>query len=70
MRLRPVFILQLGANVAGIVFIIGSLHLLYVNTTLLPQALRPPLWRRLALVVMALFYGVFVAMWMRQIWGH
>ncbi|MGI9079182.1 MAG: Nramp family divalent metal transporter [Gemmatimonadaceae bacterium] len=70
LRLRPVFILQLGANVAGIVFMIGSVHLLYVNTTLLPLALRPPLWRRAALVAMAVFYGVFVTLWMRQLLGR
>src|SRR6185369_5533671 len=50
-------LLSLSANMAGIVFIISSLHLLYVNTRLLPVALRPPLWRRLALVALAVFYG-------------
>jgi hypothetical protein len=45
---------------AGIVFIISSLHLLYVNTRLLPVELRPPMWRRLALVALSLFYGFFL----------
>lgn len=45
---------------AGIVFIFSSLHLLYVNTRLLPIELRPPLWRRCALVALALFYGLFL----------
>jgi len=40
-----------------------SLHVLYVNTRLLPMELRPPLWRRAALIFMALFYGAFVALW-------
>jgi len=59
----PIILLQLSANMAGIVFIIASLHLLYLNTTLLPVELRPPLWRRVALVAMALFYGLFAALW-------
>jgi hypothetical protein len=64
---QPIVLLQLGANMAGIVFIIASLHLLYVNTTLLPAPLRPPLWRRAALVATALFYGAFVALWVRSV---
>jgi hypothetical protein len=59
---QPFFLLQIGANVAGFVFIVASLHLLYINTRLLPVELRPPLWRRAALVLMALFYAVFVSL--------
>ena len=47
---QPIILLQLGANVAGVVLIVSSLHLLYVNTRLLPAELRPPAWRRVALV--------------------
>lgn len=47
---------------AGAVFVVASLHLLYINTTLLPTELRPPAWRRAALVTMALFYGFFVTL--------
>src|ERR1044072_2526932 len=61
---QPIILLALSANMVGIVFIISSLHLLYVNTRLLPVALRPPLWRRLALVALALFYGLFLTMWL------
>ena len=61
---KPIILLQIGANMAGIVFIITSLHLLYVNTTLLPREIRPPLWRRIGLVAVALFYGVFVGLWL------
>jgi len=61
---QPIILLALSANMAGIVFIISSLHLLYVNTRLLPVALRPPLWRRLALVALSLFYGMFLTMWL------
>jgi hypothetical protein len=64
MRLtQPIILLALGANMAGIVFIISSIHLLYVNTRLLPVELRPPMWRRAALVALALFYGFFLTMW-------
>jgi hypothetical protein len=61
---QPIVLLQLAANVAGFVMAFASLHLLRVNTTLLPEALRPPLWRRAALVLMAVFYGSFVWLWL------
>ena len=61
---QPIILLSLSANMAGIVFIISSIHLLYVNTRLLPVELRPPMWRRLALVALALFYGMFLTMWL------
>jgi hypothetical protein len=63
MRLaQPIVLLQLGANVAGAIFVIAAPHLLYINTRLLPPHVRPPMWRRVALVVMTLFYGFFVAL--------
>jgi hypothetical protein len=62
---QPIVLLQLGANVASAVLAIASLHLLYVNTRLLPRELRPPTWRRLALVGMSLFYGIFVVLSVR-----
>ena len=64
---QPIVLLQLGANVAGVVMVIASLHILRVNTTLLPPELRPPLWRRVMLVAMALFYGLFVALWLSTV---
>ncbi|GIW52032.1 MAG: iron transporter [Gemmatimonadales bacterium] len=68
MRLtQPIVLLQLGANMAGIVFVIASLHLLYVNTRLLPEEIRPPLWRRIALVGTAFFYGSFVTLWLTSL---
>lgn len=62
---QPIFLLQVAANVSGVVFVIASLHLLYVNTHLLPEHVRPPMWRRVGLVMVALFYGAFVTMWVR-----
>ena len=61
---QPIVLLALSANMAGIVFIISALHVLYVNTRLLPLELRPPMWRRLALIALAAFYGLFLAMWL------
>jgi hypothetical protein len=61
---QPIILLQLGANVAGTVLMIASLHILWVNTRLLPPPLRPPLWRRAALLLMAAFYGFFVYLWL------
>jgi hypothetical protein len=58
----PHLLLKIGANIAGIVFIVASLHVLYVNTRLLPRELRPPAWRRAALVAMVGFYGFFVVL--------
>jgi hypothetical protein len=59
---QPIFLLKLGANVAAVILVVASLHLLYINTRLLPPHVRPPMWRRAALVAMALFYGFFVAL--------
>src|SRR6185312_7605550 len=57
---QPVVLLQISANVAGVVFVIAPIQVLYLNTHLLPPELRPPLWRRVALVAMTVFYGFFV----------
>jgi hypothetical protein len=44
---------------------VSGIHVLYINTTMLPEEIRPPMWRRIALVAMSLFYGAFVIMWLR-----
>jgi hypothetical protein len=59
---QPIVLLKISANVAGAIFVIASLHVLYVNTRLLPPHVRPPLWRRATLVAMALFYAFFVGL--------
>jgi hypothetical protein len=66
LKLPPMALLQMGANIAGLVFIIASLHVLYLNTRVLPEPLRPPMWRRAALVAMALFYAFFVQLVVRS----
>ena len=57
---QPIILLQVAANVAGVVFVVATLHLLYINTRLLPQAVRPSPARCAVLVAMSLFYGFFV----------
>jgi hypothetical protein len=64
---QPIVLLQLGANVASLVLALASLHLLYLNTQLLPPALRPSWWRRASLVGMAAFYGFFVVLSIRAL---
>lgn len=59
---QPILLVQISANVGGIVFVIAGLHLLYVNTRLLPAPLRPGLGPRLGLVALVLFYGFFSTM--------
>lgn len=65
----PIVLLQISANVAGGIFVIAALHVLYINTRLLPLALRPSTGRRLALVAMALFYGFFVTLSLARLIG-
>ncbi|HET9467112.1 MAG TPA: Nramp family divalent metal transporter [Vicinamibacterales bacterium] len=64
---QPILLIMLAANVASLVFTIASIHLLYVNTRLLPLELRPPYWRRAVLVLMSLFYGFFTFLSLRAL---
>jgi hypothetical protein len=64
---QPAVLLMLAGNVASVVFTIASIHLLYVNTRLLPPAFRPPMWRRAVLVAMMCFYGFFAALSFRAL---
>ncbi len=61
---QPIVLLQLAANVAGFVMTLAAIHILRVNTTLLPEPLRPSRLRCAALVGMAVFYGCFVWLWL------
>ena len=38
---QPIILLQIAANVAGFVFVVATLHLLYIYTRFLPPAIRP-----------------------------
>jgi hypothetical protein len=57
---QPIILLQIAANVAGVVFVIASWHLLYINTRYLPVEIRPSRLRQALLVAMSAFYGFFV----------
>jgi hypothetical protein len=63
---QPLVLLQIAANVAAFVFVVATLHLLYLNTRILPPHVRPALWRRYSLIGMALFYGFFVMQSLRS----
>jgi hypothetical protein len=56
----PMMLLLIGANMAGFVFVVASIHIVVVNHKFLPKKLRPPLWRIIALVAISLFYAFFV----------
>ena len=64
---QPILLVQISANVGGIVFVFAGLHLLYVNTRLLPEPLRPGLGPRLGLIALVLFYGFFSTMSIRAL---
>ncbi|MBI5305779.1 MAG: Nramp family divalent metal transporter [Chloroflexi bacterium] len=61
---QPIILLELGANISGVVFVISGAHVLYLNTTVLPVELRPPVWRRVGLIALSVFYGIFVWLWL------
>jgi hypothetical protein len=65
---QPIVLLKIGANVAGAVFVLAAPHLLYVNTRILPPHVRPPMWRRVALAAMAVFYAFFVTLSIASVW--
>lgn len=61
---EPIVLLQLGANWAGVNFVILSLQTLRVNRTLLPPEIRPSLWRQIALVLCAGFFLALTGAWL------
>lgn len=63
---RPLTLIIIGANAAGVVFVFQSVHTVVVNRKVLPRELRPALWREVCLIFCTLFYGAFVA---AAVWG-
>jgi len=57
----PLLLIVISASVAAFNFVVLSLHTLWVNRTLLPRALRPTLWRELAVLACALFFAALLA---------
>jgi hypothetical protein len=66
---QPIMLIQISANVAGLTFVIAGLQLLYVNTRMLPEHVRPGMWPRVGLVALVLFYGVFSFLSLRALIG-
>jgi hypothetical protein len=64
---QPIVLLQIAGTMASLIFVVASLHLLYINTHFLPAEIRPPLWRRVTLIAMAFFYGFFVVLSLRSL---
>lgn len=56
----PFKLFTIAGNVAGFVLAASGVLILIVNRKFLPRALRPPLWRELALIGCVLFYSFFV----------
>lgn len=56
----PFKLFTIAANVAGFILAVSGAQILIVNRRFLPRALRPRLWRELALAACVLFYGFFV----------
>jgi hypothetical protein len=55
----PMTLFKILANVAGMVLVIAGVQILIVNRRFLPRALRPPLWREIALAGCVAFYAFF-----------
>ena len=53
----PLSLILIGANLAALNFAFLAFHTLWVNRTLLPRELRPPLWRQAALLVCGCFFA-------------
>lgn len=56
---KPLLLILIGANIAGLNFAFLGLHILYINRKFLPVELRPPLWREIVVLLGVFFYGFF-----------
>ena len=54
---EPLALILIGANLAAVNFAVLAFHTLWVNRTLLPRELRPPLWRQATLLVCGCFFA-------------
>ena len=59
---QPMFLLLIGANIAGLTFVITGVHILVVNRKFLPKEVRAPLWREIIIGLSCIFFGFFVTM--------
>jgi hypothetical protein len=56
---QPLTLVIISANMAGLNFVLVSIHTIVVNRRFLPRELRPPLWREIMVGLCALFFGAF-----------
>lgn len=66
---QPLTLIVIGANVAGMIFVLESIHTLVVNRRFLPRELQPPRWRQAMLIGCALFYGAILTTTILSILG-
>jgi hypothetical protein len=60
---QPIILIQLGAAMASVIFVIVSIHTFVLNRKL-PAELRPPAWRQAALWASVVFFGIFGGLWL------
>ncbi|MGI5837469.1 MAG: Nramp family divalent metal transporter [Chloroflexota bacterium] len=58
----PFMLIQLGANMAGLMFVFMGIHTVIVNRSFLPKAIQAPLWREVVVVFSSFFFLFFVTM--------
>jgi hypothetical protein len=63
----PFQLFKVLANMAGIVLLIAGVQIFLVNRRFLPAALRPPLWREIALLACSAFYAFFAYFVIRDV---
>jgi hypothetical protein len=68
---QPIVLIQLGAAMASLIFVLLAIHTFVVNRKLLPRELRPSAWREIALWASAVFFGIFAGLWLyRNFFGQ
>ena len=61
---QPIMLIQLGAAMASLIFVLLAIHTFVINRKLLPAELRPSAWREVALWASAGFFGIFAGLWL------
>ncbi|MBI4475312.1 MAG: Nramp family divalent metal transporter [Acidobacteria bacterium] len=59
---QPLTLILIGANVAGFILCVSSIHIVLVNRRLLPAAFQAGPLRELLMLAVSLFFGFFVVM--------
>ena len=68
---QPIVLIQLGAAMASLIFVLLAIHTFVLNRKILPNELRPSAWREVALWASAVFFGIFAGLWLyRNFFGQ